>query len=185
MKLFGFLSFPLLFSLYFLRHRRLRAWLEEVPWPLLQVGIMKNRLWRWNKWSFLQPHVPRLSALYSFLHPGVILDVLTAALPTILTRQAAYYMKYVFWYPLSLRSPTGTSVTDTPGRMQRKTAESTVPISVALFLLLSRSLSMVCVYFFCFSSQTTQWYNVYTVHTLHVYVLWINIYSQNRKQNSI
>lgn len=40
--------------------------------------------------------------------------------------------------------PTGTSPTDTPGRMQRKTAESTAPTSVVSSLLPSRSSSTVC-----------------------------------------
>lgn len=45
---------------------------------------------------------------------------------------------------LSPCHPTGTSPTDTPGRMQRKTAESTAPTSVVLSLLPSRSSSTVC-----------------------------------------
>lgn len=56
-------------------------------------------------------------------------------------------MKYVFLYPLVWCSPTGTSLTDTLGRMQRKTAESTAPTSAASFLLRSRSSLMVCVCF--------------------------------------
>lgn len=45
---------------------------------------------------------------------------------------------------LSPCRPTGTSPTDTPGRMQRKTAESTAPTSVVSSLLPSRSSSTVC-----------------------------------------
>ncbi len=75
-------------------------------------------------------------------------------------------MKYVFSYPLSLRCPSGTSPTDTPGRMQRKTAESTVPTSVASSLLLSRSLLMVCVCVFC-------WFGfilLYITYYLYTYI---------------
>lgn len=128
---------PPLFSIH-LRHRRLWARLEEVPWPLLQVWIIKKKIQNFasNTSGVPRPCLPPLSALKPVTAWSYSPSTRHLNLPGCVWNM---YFNICFGGLF----PTGTSHTDTLGRMQRRTVESTAPTSVASSLLPSRSSLMV------------------------------------------